>query len=104
LDSGDITQTVSPPNSGRLWASRPLRAFVLSSLLFGCLMIGAAPPLRGPDERAHFLRAYGVAAEHPNGGKECGMGGIWSSLPAVFFLGRAGASGGGADVCPLCGF
>ena len=31
------------------------------SLLFGTLLILATPPLRGPDETAHFLRAYGVA-------------------------------------------
>ena len=31
------------------------------SLLFGTLIILATPPLRGPDETAHFLRAYGVA-------------------------------------------
>jgi len=30
-------------------------------LLFGTLIILATPPLRGPDETAHFLRAYGVA-------------------------------------------
>jgi uncharacterized membrane protein len=31
------------------------------SLLFGTLIILVTPPLRGPDETAHFLRAYGVA-------------------------------------------
>jgi uncharacterized membrane protein len=31
------------------------------SLLFGTLIILATPPLRGPDETAHFLRAYGIA-------------------------------------------
>lgn len=31
------------------------------SFLFGTLIILATPPLRGPDETAHFLRAYGVA-------------------------------------------
>jgi Predicted membrane protein (DUF2142) len=30
-------------------------------LLFGTLIILFTPPLRGPDETAHFLRAYGVA-------------------------------------------
>jgi len=34
---------------------------VTLSLLFGSLVILATPPLRGPDETAHFLRAYGVA-------------------------------------------
>jgi len=31
------------------------------SLLFGTLIVLVTPPLRGPDETAHFLRAYGVA-------------------------------------------
>src|SRR5258707_5296474 len=39
----------------------PITAFVALSLLFGTLIILATPPLRGPDETAHFLRAYGVA-------------------------------------------
>jgi hypothetical protein len=39
----------------------PVAAFVAISLLFGTLLILATPPLRGPDETAHFLRAYGVA-------------------------------------------
>jgi uncharacterized membrane protein len=39
----------------------PVAAFVMASLLFGTLIILATPPLRGPDETAHFLRAYGVA-------------------------------------------
>ena len=40
---------------------RPATAFLALSLLFGSLVILASPPLRGPDETAHFLRAYGVA-------------------------------------------
>jgi uncharacterized membrane protein len=40
----------------------PVRAFIVASLLFGSMIIVATPPLRGPDETAHFLRAYGVAA------------------------------------------
>ena len=36
-------------------------AFAALSLLFGTLIILVTPPLRGPDETAHFLRAYGVA-------------------------------------------
>src|SRR5262249_26565560 len=39
----------------------PVAAFVALSLVFGSLIIIAAPPLRGPDETAHFLRAYGIA-------------------------------------------
>lgn len=40
---------------------RPATAFVTLSLLFGSLVILVTPPLDGPDETAHFLRAYGVA-------------------------------------------
>jgi Predicted membrane protein (DUF2142) len=36
-------------------------AFAVLSLLFGAIVILLTPPLRGPDETAHFLRAYGVA-------------------------------------------
>jgi hypothetical protein len=39
----------------------PITAFAALSLLFGTLIILATPPLRGPDETAHFLRAYGIA-------------------------------------------
>jgi hypothetical protein len=39
----------------------PITAFAGLSLLFGTLVILATPPLRGPDETAHFLRAYGIA-------------------------------------------
>jgi hypothetical protein len=34
---------------------------VALSLFFGTLILFVTPPLRGPDETAHFLRAYGVA-------------------------------------------
>jgi uncharacterized membrane protein len=54
----------SEPNSF-IWKCRltisPTTVFVAVSLLFGTLIILATPPLRGPDETAHFLRAYGVA-------------------------------------------
>src|SRR5262249_32137778 len=39
----------------------PVAAFVALSLVFGSLITTLAPPLRGPDETAHFLRAYGIA-------------------------------------------
>jgi uncharacterized membrane protein len=42
-------------------AFKPVAAFIAMSMLFGTLMVLATPPLRGPDETAHFLRAYGVA-------------------------------------------
>jgi uncharacterized membrane protein len=37
---------------------RPVSIFVLLSLTFGSIIIFANPPLRGPDEIAHFLRIY----------------------------------------------
>jgi uncharacterized membrane protein len=40
---------------------RPVTAFVALSVFFGSAVIVATPPLRGPDETAHFLRAYGAA-------------------------------------------
>jgi uncharacterized membrane protein len=45
----------------RRLAISPVTLFVVVSLLFGTLIILLTPPLRGPDETAHFLRAYGVA-------------------------------------------
>ena len=35
--------------------------FAVLSFIVGTLLIIATPPLRGPDESQHFLRAYGVA-------------------------------------------
>ena len=44
-----------------IWAQiriQPTTAFVVFSLLFGLSVIFVMPPLRGPDEIAHFLRIY----------------------------------------------
>jgi uncharacterized membrane protein len=40
---------------------RPVSIFVLLSLAFGSIIIFVNPPLRGPDEIAHFLRIYSYA-------------------------------------------
>src|SRR5262245_4414133 len=40
---------------------RPASIFVLLSLAFRSIVIFANPPLRGPDEIAHFLRIYSYA-------------------------------------------
>jgi uncharacterized membrane protein len=40
---------------------RPVSIFVFLSLAFGSIIIFANPPLRGPDEIAHFLRIYSYA-------------------------------------------
>jgi uncharacterized membrane protein len=39
----------------------PVVIFSLLSILFGTAIVILTPPLRGPDESAHFLRAYGIA-------------------------------------------
>src|SRR6266496_1541408 len=41
--------------------SRPALVFVLLSLAFGSAISVVVPPLRGPDEIAHFLRIYSYA-------------------------------------------
>ena len=41
-------------------ASRPAAVFAILSVILGIALAGVAPPLRGPDETAHFLRAYGI--------------------------------------------
>jgi hypothetical protein len=40
---------------------RPALIFFLLSIFFGVAISIMTPPLRGPDESAHFLRAYGIA-------------------------------------------
>jgi uncharacterized membrane protein len=40
---------------------RPASIFMFLSLAFGSIIIFANPPLRGPDEIAHFLRIYSYA-------------------------------------------
>jgi hypothetical protein len=42
-------------------AGRPDLVFLVSSILIGVLTVLINPPLRGPDETAHFLRALGIA-------------------------------------------
>src|SRR5439155_8048606 len=41
--------------------SRPALIFVFLSLAFGSAISVVVPPLRGPDEIAHFLRIYSYA-------------------------------------------
>src|SRR5262245_31962626 len=42
-------------------ASRPATVFIVLSLTFGLIILFANPPLRGPDEIAHFLRIHSYA-------------------------------------------
>jgi uncharacterized membrane protein len=46
--------------AGRVERKLPL-IFLAASLCVGLLAIAVNPPLRGPDEPAHFLRAYAIA-------------------------------------------
>jgi uncharacterized membrane protein len=45
----------------RISLVHPVVVFVLLSMTFGIIIIAITAPLRGPDEAAHFLRAYGMA-------------------------------------------
>lgn len=45
----------------RTVTSHPASVFAVMSTILGVTLVGVAPPLRGPDETAHFLRAYGIA-------------------------------------------
>jgi uncharacterized membrane protein len=42
-------------------ADRPVAVFLLLSIVFGLPAVFVTPPLRGADEPAHFLRAYGIS-------------------------------------------
>ena len=54
---------VNRSQQARGWSigDRPEVVFFLMSFLFGLIAIAANPPLRGPDEPAHFWRAVGIA-------------------------------------------
>jgi hypothetical protein len=57
--SSQVESVQGPPT--RFWtriAILPATAFVLLSLAFGTATVFVVPPLRGPDEIAHFLRIY----------------------------------------------
>src|SRR5574341_2078183 len=56
----DLARTRQASGSWTRWP-HPARLFVLLSALSGILVIAVTPPLRGPDETAHFLRAVGIS-------------------------------------------
>jgi len=66
----------------RVFLANPVAVFVLLSALFGLAALIVNPPLRGPDEAAHFLRAYGITTGDiiPSVRNEQGHKGIF--LPA----------------------
>jgi uncharacterized membrane protein len=43
-----------------VWVLRPAPLFLFLSLVIGTIVLAIVPPLRAPDENAHFLRAYGL--------------------------------------------
>jgi len=45
----------------RIFVAHPAIIFAALSMLFGTAIVFLTAPLRGPDEAAHFLRAYGFA-------------------------------------------
>lgn len=61
LCSGSITPAVSGWATVWMGLKNPVAVFVFLSVLFGLPALVLNPPLRGPDEAAHFLRAYGSA-------------------------------------------
>src|SRR6266545_89869 len=71
---------------GWSWVSgllrRPVAVFIVLATLFGIAALVLIPPLRGADEPAHFLRAYGIAHGQvvPSLADELGRKGIF--LPA----------------------
>jgi hypothetical protein len=51
----------APPLSSVWIALHPVTVFLLLSLAFGAATVFVVPPLRGPDEIAHFLRIHSYA-------------------------------------------
>jgi uncharacterized membrane protein len=62
---GRIVVRAAPPTAfSALWSriyTQPGTVFFILSMVFGSLIVFATPPLRGPDEIAHFLRIYSYA-------------------------------------------
>ena len=55
---------ISQSTLSNIWTRigiQPATVFIVLSLAFGSLIIFVTPPLRGPDEIAHFLRIYSYA-------------------------------------------
>jgi uncharacterized membrane protein len=67
----DLPTMAGPESRVRLYKGRPeiwrrlispAAIFLLLSVPFGLALIAINPPLRGYDEKAHFLRVYGIAS------------------------------------------
>ena len=63
LPAPAIPETANPPSESRTWRllRNPVAVFLLVSSFFGLAALVLNPPLRGPDEPAHFLRSYGIS-------------------------------------------
>lgn len=65
----------------------PVVLFAILSAVVGTLLIAVTPPLRGPDETAHFVRAYGLSQGIiiPDERDSAGRKGIF--MPGNLYLG-----------------
>ena len=79
----DQTEWAVRPRSGSRASSAPVVIFILLSALFGTAALIVNPPLRGPDEAAHFLRVYGITEGDlvPSVRDEQGRRGIFVPAP-----------------------
>jgi uncharacterized membrane protein len=68
---------------------QPSSVFAILSLGFGSLIIVVTPPLRGPDETSHFLRAYGISQGELIPSLRLGEGRKGIVLPAKLYEGFA---------------
>ena len=72
----------APAAAARAW-SAPVVIFIVLSALFGTVALIVNPPLRGPDETAHFLRVFGITEGDlvPSVRDEQGRRGIFVPAP-----------------------
>jgi uncharacterized membrane protein len=56
-----VIPALSPLRRAWAWLRNPVVVFLLLSTLFGAAALVVNPPMRGPDEMAHFARIYGIA-------------------------------------------
>jgi uncharacterized membrane protein len=78
----DQRESVRARSGSRAW-SAPVVIFIVLSALFGTVALIVNPPLRGPDETAHFLRVFGITEGDlvPSVGDEQGRRGIFVPAP-----------------------
>lgn len=83
------------------WVLHPAALFIVLSLPIGLMTSAITPPLRGPDENAHFLRAYGLWRGDivPRQADDKGRKGLWlpSRLQAGFAFFDSARENAGKD-------